>query len=462
MTVTVDKDIRRMYTWRDAEDAAWQWNSPSCRIKPWKEFGLIYFTADAAEVSFSISNQDNRFEFFKSLSETLSVFDGISKSVSKTTSYHSFGIQDSKPVFDLSQKLFESLTFTDQASMDYRMLKASAFGVDSDGIEKAYSQKLRETVSFLEEHKETLIFNRDFSSSFGIDTLDRIVGFRKVHTEDSLSLTDSHPIFEIEKGLWEEFFIRGMPPLITNEFIRRFRANFIMGDWMVNDIDKTMRESFKATELLIPKGILHLERQSFDIQSALSSIITFNRLFESSISIDEAVKKTVEMPFEDRFQIASELIKGGGVTVSDLRFMTVALSDADFDELFTQASPAGYKAFTPFLTGDYEYNEALLKVVMQTKNTSRPCIEQLRIEVDLPDLFDKGSNDIPASLTRIDFKKKFYMPPELSVAVSGGATSFIPRVEIVDIKKNYFEVELRNPETSTPVAGKINWKAQGI
>ncbi|CDT54257.1 hypothetical protein VCR15J2_390141 [Vibrio coralliirubri] len=462
-SVDVDKDIRQMYTWRDMRRKGWQWNTYDCRLKPWAEFGLIYFTATITGAKFGLDDSDVRRAVDKFCREVLKAEDvKISKDLSKELMAY-FRLKDRGDVsFHLLKELSKRIGVDDSVANNLAKEFEGYFAISPNRGRHSFTKSEAEKFSIASKHTEVLEFLRYFDSSVAIDSSSAIGTFLK--KKEQFSLVDAHPVFNFLQVSWRTLQLNTGKPewyfKTVADFRRTFDEDFGVIYWTDKTIEKAIESGFGITEA-IAKGYYKLQENKLRILDRMASTILFNRYFDENLDVEEAISKTTTKPFIDKLRILDELFLGGGVTVSDLRVLEHALTDADFDELFIKSAPKDFGEFKPFLAGDYEYQEALLKVIMTTQNSSRPYIEQLRVEVDLPDIFDKGIESIPASRTTINFKKQFYTIPQVSVVVNAGTTAFVPMVKVESITLTGFDVELRNPENNTVVGGTVNWKAQG-
>lgn len=135
---------------------------------------------------------------------------------------------------------------------------------------------------------------------------------------------------------------------------------------------------------------------------------------------------------------------------------------------FEQAAerPAGYNSFSPFRVGDYEYKDALYRIrIDKTGGTASPLIYDYKIHVDIDDVKDRGTIDIPAEETKVYFNRNYYIEPDVVVNVISGeeGTVIIPYIIATDGKDEkgrYFTVVLKDAK-GNPVAGTISWNSNG-
>jgi hypothetical protein len=142
----------------------------------------------------------------------------------------------------------------------------------------------------------------------------------------------------------------------------------------------------------------------------------------------------------------------------------------DFEKLVNQAP--GFTQFIPFKVGEYDYERALVKIVVRSKaDQSKPTINNLTVHVDIPDTDASGTVAIKSTELsepkRVWFEdvsrhyyKHYYNPPEVNVLVIGGYAGEVLTPYITSITTTYFDVEIRNA-SGVRVAGTISWFAKG-
>lgn len=119
-----------------------------------------------------------------------------------------------------------------------------------------------------------------------------------------------------------------------------------------------------------------------------------------------------------------------------------------------------YANFRPFIAGDHDYQVALFKIVMVPGSGSSPRMKTLTTVVDVPDVVEAGTVTTSSTATvRVNFTRKFYSAPEVSVALKGGTTT-ISTPRIVSSDATGFDIEAINSGGSRVVA-TISWSAKG-
>lgn len=144
--------------------------------------------------------------------------------------------------------------------------------------------------------------------------------------------------------------------------------------------------------------------------------------------------------------------------ISDIIVRHGELSTNDFAAMLAGGAPAGYEPFRTFMEGDYTYEKACIKAAFHSNGQNPARLRELKAIIDVPDIYDSGSAEVPARGEKIFFKRKFNIAPEVNITLKGGLVMSAPR--ITEITAEYFVVELADAGNST-VAGSISWFAQG-
>jgi hypothetical protein len=159
------------------------------------------------------------------------------------------------------------------------------------------------------------------------------------------------------------------------------------------------------------------------------------------------------------FQLGTNYGVRAKFVASDILVAETNLSFGDFQTKFSLQYPAGYEPFEKFQVGDYEYKKALYKGIVTSDGSSVPSMNVLQVLVDVPDVFDTGTDVISVSGTKnVTFHKSFYIAPEIICSMKGGAVFAVPR--ITNVTRTGFTVELMD-SAGAPLAGTVTWSAHG-
>jgi len=157
-----------------------------------------------------------------------------------------------------------------------------------------------------------------------------------------------------------------------------------------------------------------------------------------------------------------ELRRSSDCVISDVSIAQTDITQAQFAELLRAGAPVGYEPFRHYIGGEYEYKDAVYKAVLRTSSGSSPRMTTLGVEIDVPDVYDRGSASIPAAKTTITCGRAFYEVSEVIASLKGGTVIAMPRVSNIQINSLVatFDVELVSPSGAL-VAGEVTWAAKG-
>lgn len=455
-----NKPIGQYYSWLKAKQTNWTWRDIEPVVKTWKTFIPLSWAADGSE---NIAFQHQHLKSF--LKDTRG-----NLKVGESDPYFAFSAHIRRSLL-FSEKRFNHVAFDsarETVSVIEKSVRQSQKAIlrDINVKERLVNDVdifINQAFKFVEVNEQLITFIRDFKEK---------VHFVEETNKDVLTENKELLSFEPEYMTFGVGIELKQSIKFLSEFKRIWQINLLCIDtFEIIDNKKRFFDKNLYQTIDIDEGKYWDLYKKFDrsirILEKFTKTASFNKFIEEKFDISrgEAVKKLFTLPLKEQFVLFDDFLKGGGEgTFSDFSFLSEAIDDSEFEEMLTQSSPDGYGPFAPFIPGDYEYKSALIKIVMRSRDLSRPYINQIRYEVDLPDLFDNGVATLSAKRTRIPFNKKFNPnePPALSVSVKSGATKFVPAVDFdIQPDNQSFEVELRNPSNGTLVAGKITWRAQG-
>lgn len=196
-----------------------------------------------------------------------------------------------------------------------------------------------------------------------------------------------------------------------------------------------------------------------------SRLTRFARKFNEPMTVMEAHRRLVDL-FKRENEISIRAIRirqtPCGV-LSDIVVNGHAITLDEFNRLANKAS--GYNTFSEFKVGEYEYQDALYRLAIRKKNSaSNLLVYDYTIHVDIDDVKDRGTADIPAEETKVYFNRTYYTTPDVVVIVCGGAEGSVVIPSITeqgeDNRGKYFKIILKDA-TGKVVAGRISWNSNG-
>jgi len=361
----------------------------------------------------------------------------------------------------------------DEAGLWEFLLDASeSLGV-SDAITKDADLVLSETLNIADDIANAVSFVRTFTESFSLaESYVDYINFQ-LKIMEHFAISD-HLGKDVDFHLSEELSIAevlskevslNLSELITIgddfgksvEFYRTWVESLGITDLTSKQINLEIAESFGIDEKLTRDiGLNKSELLAF--ADAIGRTTTFVRNFNEGLSIAESMSKAIDLSIAEALAIAEQYMRNSNSVISDLGVGSGDISESDFAEMISRGSAPGYEDFTRFLTGDYDYQKALIRLAVSSENSDRPLIDRMRIDVDVPDVRDSGSQAIDAAGSTISFNRNFSVPPEVGANMKGGTVIGVPYVD--NITETDFFVIIKD-SAGVGVAGTISWSALG-
>lgn len=201
-----------------------------------------------------------------------------------------------------------------------------------------------------------------------------------------------------------------------------------------------------------------------NVSDALSVAEAFDKKAQYYLYVDEvqrivdSLSKYYGLTSDEAISVIDEYYRASGLIISDIAFYERELT---LDEFVKKDTPAGYSPFKEFIAGDWLYKDAIFKTVLTSTNTSSsPAIREWKLNIDVPDVFDKGTVELTADRSqRVNFNRKFWEIPDVTIKVRG-STSSSAHIENLVTDIEGFTFDLLGGDGS-PVEGTIYWKAEG-
>lgn len=180
-----------------------------------------------------------------------------------------------------------------------------------------------------------------------------------------------------------------------------------------------------------------------------------------AISLAEAEAKLSARFSSETLVVADALLRHANAVLADLAVRSTTMDEAAFREMLADKGPLGYGRFRDLAPGDYEYSKAIIGLLLRAPVTGdRTAIADAVLNVDVPDVRDRGTASVPVAGITIGFNRSFAEPPEIQVTLKAGGTPSLP--EIISITTTGFNVRLVDAADGvTPVAGTVSWSALG-
>lgn len=185
---------------------------------------------------------------------------------------------------------------------------------------------------------------------------------------------------------------------LSKETGKNINYNLTLEETVNKEVGKMFTEGLELQEQLRKEYTLIL-KENLDIQRRILS-------------------KELQKTFDIALDVVENYLRAAGTVMSDLTLYNVALNETNFD---TAITPAGYDRFKTMLTGDYVYQKALFRFVLNSTATSgeRPNCREYLHKVDVPDTFETGTIEFETDWNpaTYEFKRKFHIVPEVTYTI---------------------------------------------
>ncbi|CCG43302.1 hypothetical protein [Magnetospirillum molischianum] len=374
-------------------------------------------------------------------------------------------VADSIAMLRVYSRVFdETLALAELGSRGVTRPIREAFRVVDQAPAKSFSKVNLETLGFAETYTDIIAFIVKVIESITIS--------------ETPGKTWSHPVTE-SFGV-SDTKVTKIAGLVKNEtltvaeafrslktFYRALLENLGVTDARSSGVYKPIHETIEVGEG-VGKSAALSKAEALAIADLATRASVFQREFQRTFSVSEAVRKTASLRFSEVWRIYDRLVRNANAVLSDVKMTNAAdISVDDFDDLLDRLAPPGYQSFNTFVAGDYTFQKALVRHVLRTESSDRPRITTLRTTVDLPDVFDRGELWLNAVETTIPFNRVFNALPEVTVSLkagiagdpTAGITEFaVPRITEIGI--GYFKVKLMT-SAGTLTPGRVSWAAHG-
>ncbi len=333
----------------------------------------------------------------KSVHENFQTLDDLARSVTKT-------VQEGLPVKEslsrrVLQKHGESLPM---ASVSARLAsKAFAEGVDlTDSLDRGFSKRVTEALNFAETYYDLIAF-----------------------------------ILRVGEGL-------------------------AVSDQASRQLQKPVSEALSTSDQFSRQSVKHVA-EGLAFAENLGRTVAYKRLLQEGLGVSDALRRAMRLAANEALALAEQYRRHANGVISDMIVASTEITEADFANIVEAGHPPGYTDFRDFIQGDYTYQKALFRAILKSRNSDRGFIDALRVTVDVPDVFDRGTVQITDAQggAVIGFSRTFRVPPEVTMTHKGGTVVAIPRL-ISLVTRTGFTAVLENT-AGTRVTGTFTWIAQG-
>lgn len=361
---------------------------------------------------------------------------------------------------------------------DYGLLATVTLAL-AEALAKSASKKAGESVSVTDRLSKEAVWERSFAEAVSVmETYWDVIKFQ-VSVSESFSITDDETN-KIVKGVMVTLQVAEKVPKSVTKFLpitifvedgffhktktlRKFAESIDFAEVAGKHTRKNIEDVFSIVDFFY-KMFTNNVPETITLTELLTRSVSAQRIFEEDVNFDEVAGKHPEINKADLFSIRDTILQASNAILNNIFVRHGEITKLeDFESLVNQAP--GFTEFIDFKVGEYDYEEALVKLAVRSKmEQGKPTINNLTMHVDIPDTDDRGSETISGTTaaTRVSFNKHYYNPPEVNVLVIGGYDSDNGALTpyITSITTTYFDVEIRNAGGSR-VTGIISWFAKG-
>ena len=360
---------------------------------------------------------------------------------------------------------------------EYNLLADVTLAI-AEQLSRSATNGIEESISVADQLTRETIWERSCQEAFSImETYWDFIQFR-VSVSESFTVTDDET-HKIVKGVLVTLNIAESVPktiekpfsatiFVEDEFfrkvktLRKFAESVDFVELVGKQLSLPFEETFEIVEFFYNVFTENVD-ETVSVAELLSRSFSAQRVFAEPVAFAELLGKHSEITKEDLIVVRDTILQASNAVLNNIFARHGEITSLeDFNKLVNQAP--GFTEFIPFKVGEYDYEEALVKIAVRSNaDQTKPTINNLTMHVDIPDTDDRGTANITTTtdVTRVLFHKHYYNPPEVNVVLLGGNTgSGVLTPYITTVAKTYFEVEIRNASLNR-VTGSISWFAKG-
>jgi len=446
-TVTVTELQGARYTWGSA---SFTWASASAGKSWTTAYPAVYSIAVA--VTLALTEATAR-QWTKRSSESISLAESFKRQFTLREA-ESVGFAETySDLIAFVLRFVESVVMAEGVSKASRKATQEAFQ-SVEYIARTATKRVAESMALADAIRQSGI--KRLAEGLPIaESSGRVIGKASVESFGVADDLDRLFIKRIAEGL---NFAETYADLIA--FVLRISENLAFSDRGAKQVRKPIAETFGTTEKAARQSIKRVA-EAVAIGEAMVRTVAYKRFISEGLAVSDALKRALRINASEALSLAEQYRRRANGVISDMIISTAEITEQDFASIVGAGHPPGYTDFRDFIQGDYTYRRALFRAILNSRNSDRGFIDALRVTVDVPDIFDRGTAQITdAALGAvIGFSRSFRVPPEVTVTHKGGTTVAIPRL-LGAITNSGFAAVLENT-SGTRVTGSFTWIAQG-
>jgi hypothetical protein len=245
----------------------------------------------------------------------------------------------------------------------------------------------------------------------------------------------------------------------TTGFNLNFGETLTFAETVAKDFTLAKSETIAFVEAVSKNYGLN-QAEAFAFAQAFARTVSFNLSIAETVNFAETVAKNYGMNKAETIAFIDELRKRPLAVISDMISGTGDVTLEEFEEMIENGHAPGYEKFKQFLAGDYDYQRAIFRAILESSSADRAVLQDLKLVVDVPDVHDTGTATISvaASGVTVNFARTFHVTPDVQLTLKGGTTVAIPRIE--SVSTTGFTAKLLDT-AGNPVTGTFTWAADG-
>ncbi len=343
-------------------------------------------------------------------------------------------------------------------------IKVESFGFSDRFVKDAtFVKKIKESFNIADYFHSNRVFLLKILESIGFTRI-LCKNFQKAKMQEQVTFFDG---LIKETVVNRNYFIKFVDVLSRDVVAKRLFLEIIDAkDSLINKMLLDRLEVFAVSDNLA-KEIVALKSQTIMLEEKLRRDTSFFRLLAERINASSIFAKELKINKNEAILVLDALLQHCNAIISNL---SIKNADMDLDKFLKETlKPPLYEPFVEFNVGDYEYQKALVRFVLESRATNaEPLLYAIATHVDIDDVDDRGTVNITdvSDVTKVYFNKFYYHPPEVQVTLRGSSTAANAVVPVLlstdktNDRGRYFEVEIRDGGNER-VCGIVSWVAKG-
>lgn len=446
-TVTVSETQGARYTWGSA---GFTWASASAGKNWITAYPAVYTVAVAVTLAFVEATGS---QWTKRSSESLALAEAVAKQLTlRESEALGFGETYSDLIAYLV-RFVESIGMVESIGKSYQKPFTDSFWA-ADYLNRVFTKKSSESMAYSEGMTQTSV--KRFAENMPVlETTPRAV---TKNAYEAFGLGDDLDRLMTKRIAEAIAFAETYSDLIA--FLLRISEGLALSDLGAKQVNKPFAENFTTTDGASRQTIKRVA-EAVALGEALGRTVAYRRNLSEGFAVSDAMRKAIRLTAQEALALAEQYRRHANGVISDMIVGSTEITEQDFAAIIQAGHPPGYTDFRDFIQGDYTYRRALFRAILNSQNSDRGFIDALRVTVDVPDIFDRGTAQITDATAgaAIYFTRSFRVPPEVTMTHKGGTAVAIPRL-LGSVTTTGFTAVLEN-SSGTRVTGSFTWIAQG-